>query len=83
MPWEALRGKTILITGADGMLGRGLREALAPWSDQLNLRLFSHRELDVFDAEVSRCIEHRPDFVLHCAGMARRRSPTSAWDVGR
>lgn len=65
-----LRGSTILLTGADGMLGRAFTEALRSLGDDVELHALPHEKLDVTDAEaVAQCEQHRPDIILHCAGL--------------
>lgn len=67
----ALQGARILVTGADGMLGRAFVEALAPLGDGVHVHAYPHVRLDVTDADaVMRCARHRPDVILHCAGMS-------------
>jgi len=62
-----LAGKTIVITGAAGMLGRSFVEALAGWPVERVLAL-SHAELDVVDrAAVLALAAQKPDVILHCA----------------
>ena len=64
-------GKSVLVTGAGGMLGRAFIEALAPLGREVRLRALPRAELDVTDARaVMRCARHRPDFILHCGGMS-------------
>lgn len=67
----ALAGRRVVLTGADGMLGRAFVEALVPLAHEVHLDAFSHRQLDVTDADaVMRVARCRPDLVLHCAGMS-------------
>ncbi|MBI5163196.1 MAG: sugar nucleotide-binding protein [Magnetospirillum sp.] len=64
---EGLQGRTILITGAAGMLGRAFVEALA---DHPGARVLAYprRELDVTDRNrVMSLAKARPDLILHCA----------------
>ncbi|MCC7384159.1 MAG: NAD(P)-dependent oxidoreductase [Deltaproteobacteria bacterium] len=63
----SLAGRRMLITGADGMLGRAYREALAeiPGTDVLPL---GHGDLDVTDRAAVRALRSRVvDVIIHCA----------------
>lgn len=57
----------ILITGADGMLGRTLQR----YFTEQTLLLPNKAELDIRDDGVVRAylLEHRPELVIHCAAM--------------
>lgn len=61
----------ILITGAEGQLGRAVSHALA--GRGIEFQGFGHRELDVTDAELVRKTvrEYRPGAVVHCASYNR------------
>lgn len=66
-----LHDQAILITGADGMLGRAFVEALAPVRDRVRLRALSRYELDVTDqGAVMSEARHRPNLILHCAALS-------------
>jgi dTDP-4-dehydrorhamnose reductase len=66
---ENLSGKTILITGAEGMLGRGFVEMLTKVPD-CRLLAYGHGELDVTNRSAVLAKEaERPDFVIHCAAL--------------
>jgi dTDP-4-dehydrorhamnose reductase len=68
---RALSGLRILVTGADGMLGRAFREAVAPLGETLTMHALPHAALDVTDRDaVLACARYRPDVILHCAGLA-------------
>lgn len=66
----ALGGQRILITGADGMLGRAFAEALATWSPSTRVLARSRGQLDVTDASaIMGLADERPDIIIHCAGL--------------
>lgn len=66
-----LEGKTVLVTGADGMLGRAFSEILKSLGDQIHVLSYARHVLDVTDAEaVMDCARQRPDLIVHCAGMS-------------
>lgn len=58
-----LAGKTVLITGAAGMLGRAFAEVLAGYPCRLALR--SHAALDVTDR--AAVLAEQADIIIHCA----------------
>ncbi|HSV30091.1 MAG TPA: NAD(P)-dependent oxidoreductase, partial [Candidatus Omnitrophota bacterium] len=58
-----LNGKTILITGGAGMLGRAFAEVLAGYP--CNVVAKSHEELDVTDRDA--VMAERADVIVHCA----------------
>lgn len=63
---EALSGCRVLVTGADGMLGRAFREVLC--GEPCAIVPLDRHALDVTDREaVLRQAEHAPDLILHCA----------------
>ena len=66
-----LRGMTVLITGAGGMLGRAFVEGLRPLDGDVRVLALTHEQLDVTngDAVLARAPD-RPDVILHCAGLA-------------
>lgn len=65
---ELFSGRTVLITGAGGMLGRAYREVLAAEAPSANVLAWARRELDVTDeTAVLAAASARPDFVVHCA----------------
>ena len=67
---EPLIGARMLITGADGMLGRAFREGLQPLGDKVELVALPHEELDVTDAEAVLALAGRGfDIIVHCAAM--------------
>lgn len=59
---------SILITGASGMVGRNIIEALEPCGFQIFAP--SHAELDLLNAERLQAwlVKYQPDCVIHCAG---------------
>lgn len=60
----------ILITGADGMLGRAFAEVLHVHVPSASVVGYSHEQLDVMDERRVLELAHAaPDIVLHCAGM--------------
>jgi dTDP-4-dehydrorhamnose reductase len=62
-----LNGKTVIITGGSGMLGRSFVEALSGISVGRVLSL-PHAELDVTErARVLALASERPDVIIHCA----------------
>ncbi|HZB23872.1 MAG TPA: polysaccharide biosynthesis protein [Gaiellaceae bacterium] len=68
-PRELLEGRRVLVTGADGFLGRRIADRL----DELGATTYltDLHDLDVTDAEVTdRTIRQlRPEFVIHLAAM--------------
>jgi len=65
---KGLNGKTIVITGAAGMLGSAFKECL----EKLNVKLYaySHKELDVTDENaVIAAAKLKADIIIHCAGI--------------
>lgn len=62
-----LAGKTILITGADGMLGRAFQEGLGAYRPARVLAL-AHGDLDVSDSAAVKALEGEGiDLIIHCA----------------
>jgi len=60
----------ILITGADGMLGRAFAEALRLHVPSATVAAYPHEHLDVTNRErVLGLADTEPDVILHCAGM--------------
>jgi dTDP-4-dehydrorhamnose reductase len=74
----------LLLTGADGMLGRALRATLPPGDD---VRPLARADLDVTDLEATRqaLAAWRPEAVLHAAAWTDvdgcERDPDRAWRV--
>ena len=58
----------ILLTGASGMVGRNIAEAM---QDDAELLMPSHKELDLLDEKAVRSYLHekQPDMVIHVAGL--------------
>ena len=84
LPLGGFEGKTVIITGANGMLGRAFAQALEPFGARVVG--LSRSELDVTDrARVLRCATLGPDVILHCAAMALadecERDPARAREV--
>lgn len=76
----------VIITGADGMLGRAFREVLATTAPSAAVLAFSHTELDVTDREqVMSLASAAPGTIVHCAGLTDadecERDPASAHRV--
>ena len=64
---SVLSGKTILITGAGGMLGRGFMDCLANIGD-VDVQGRDHALLDITDRpSVLELTKLNPDFIIHCA----------------
>ena len=62
-----LSGKTILVTGCEGMLGTAFTEILKNLTD-VNLEACGHHHLDVTDYKsVLQFADVSPDIVIHCA----------------
>jgi len=63
--------KRIIVTGADGMLGRGFKQVLSEGdSGCLDCLFLSHLDLDVTNLdEVMRLTEYSPDLIIHCAAL--------------
>jgi len=65
-----LAGKTFLITGGSGMLGRAYREQLERFAPAAKVHCLSKIQLDVRDPEAFEpYLNVRPDYVLHCAAL--------------
>jgi dTDP-4-dehydrorhamnose reductase len=63
-----LTGETVLITGADGMLGRAFQEVLRRAAVACRCIPLCHPKLDVTDRRaVLECTRSRPTLILHCA----------------
>ena len=68
--FSALRDSRILITGADGMLGRAFAEALRAQSPETCVLARSRAMLDVTDVDQVMSQEvDAPDIIVHCAGL--------------
>lgn len=83
---SALNERSILITGADGMLGRAFVEALADLAPGARVNAYSHGALDVTDADaVARCVAVDPNLIIHCGGLSLadecERDPGRAFSV--
>lgn len=63
-----LDGSTVIVTGANGMLGSAFREVLAKDYPGCAVRAFGRDELDVTDAAaVMKLTSLRPGCIIHCA----------------
>lgn len=65
-----LNGKTILITGGDGMLGTAFREIITSYTDSVNIYSYGKQSFDVTNYE--HVIKHsrlNPDIIIHCAAI--------------
>ncbi len=63
-----LKGKTFLITGADGMLGRAFQDVLAASVPDCRVLALNHKALDVTQRESVLALQaERPRFIVHCA----------------
>jgi dTDP-4-dehydrorhamnose reductase len=63
-----LSQQKILITGADGMLGRAFQAMLALHYPSASVHATKHEDLDVTDLEtVLRHVTNRYNFIIHCA----------------
>jgi dTDP-4-dehydrorhamnose reductase len=81
-----LRDKKIIITGADGMLGRAFEECLVSKAPSANVSCFSRSRLDVTDKNsVLNLTSLDPDIIIHCAGLTNAdectRNPDLAYNV--
>jgi dTDP-4-dehydrorhamnose reductase len=66
-----LSGKTFLITGAGGMLGRSFQEILNKFVDDCKIYALSKEELDVKNKEQVLSFQSlKPDFIIHCASKS-------------
>lgn len=67
-PLEGLRGETIVITGAGGMLGRAFQEALAEVPTGARVLALPRADLDVTDRNaVLGLAAAKPTLIVHCA----------------
>jgi dTDP-4-dehydrorhamnose reductase len=66
----ALNGKTIVITGGDGMLGTAFQDILKKYTENVNLHSFGKLEFDVSDKHhVKKHTNLNPDIIIHCAAI--------------
>ncbi len=74
--------KNILITGANGFIGRNLFELLKP-QPYFNLYRPSHGELDLLDEEAVRQYigEHYIDIIVHCAIVGGPKDAIALKDI--
>ena len=67
---ERLAGKTVLVTGSDGMLGRAFTETLDTLGFQCQIEALTRERLDVTDQNaVLSCSSMQPDYIVHCAAL--------------
>ena len=67
--FAALRGQTVLVTGAGGMLGRAFVQALSELGG-VTVHALPREDLDVTDERaVMACARYRPQVILHCAAL--------------
>lgn len=67
---SSLNGQTILVTGANGMLGRAFVEAIDSVVPGARLLPRGRHELDVTDRDRVMAEAHeQPDIIIHCAGL--------------
>lgn len=65
-----LGSKNILITGANGMLGRAFQEIIALYLPSAKIFAFGKNVLDVTDrAKVLECKKYNPHIIIHCAAL--------------
>lgn len=65
-----LSGKTIVITGAKGMLGKAFQFIIDQYSSNVTVHAFGKDELDVTDLnQVNQILSINPDFIIHCAAI--------------
>jgi dTDP-4-dehydrorhamnose reductase len=63
---QPFKGKTVLITGSKGMLGRAFSEVLSGYSD-CNILALGRDELDITErAKVLALSAKNPDTIIHC-----------------
>lgn len=73
LPWEELAGVTVLITGANGLIGSALVRAINALNEQYNLSIkcISHTRIThgsiCFPLKLSESV----DYIFHCAAMTR------------
>jgi len=84
--YSTLEEKRVLITGADGMLGRGFSEALSCHAPSARVLALSREQLDVTDlAQVMSLESERVDIIIHCAGLTNadrcELEPAETWRV--
>ena len=66
----ALKGKTIFITGGDGMLGTAFREIITSFTDNVNLHCFGKQDFDVTNYDhIKKYSNLNPDIIIHCAAI--------------
>ena len=66
-----LSGKTFLITGANGMLGKAFQEMLQEFVDDCKIHALSKEQLDVKNEKLVLSFQSlKPDFIIHCASKS-------------
>lgn len=69
---SALSRSRVLITGAAGMLGAAVEEALARLVPDCHVAGFSHADLDVVNRDAVLALRRQsPDIIVHCAAQTR------------
>ena len=81
-----LDGKTIIITGATGMLGSAFHKVLGDWPGTHHVIAYSKHDLDITHRErVLSVAAEKPDFILHCAAMVNAErcevEPDLCWAI--
>ena len=67
---KELKNKTILITGAKGMLGLAFSEMLKEYAPSARVFSFGKDELDVTKkSQIVKCFNINPDYIIHCAAL--------------
>jgi dTDP-4-dehydrorhamnose reductase len=67
---KALNDKTILITGAKGMLGLAFTEIINHYIPSAKVFAYGKKELDVTNwHQVLECKSINPDYIIHCAAL--------------
>ena len=85
--WKELKNSTILITGANGLIGGALVRALQAANGQygLNINIFAHTRQTHGDIRYGIKIDSLPDYIFHCAAITRStemvNNPVEVMDV--
>jgi dTDP-4-dehydrorhamnose reductase len=66
----SLNGKTIIITGGDGMLGTAFREIISSYTENVILHSFGKQAFDVTNYDhIKKHSKLNPDIIIHCAAI--------------